>query len=239
MPGPPPNCVTCKFPTDDEIRIAPTMDFVAEEDWVGIGCATCHQVEGDTVYAAGNAWLNPLSNEYMTVATPNELCAMCHVDSTGVSATGGRGVDHKIVLGGSAHKNWAATMGERRPEYCTDCHDPHTQEPQGCVECHNDVPELDTHIKGFNDAHLDVVSCIACHDASGAAVGPHPDEAMEGIWTTVEYGMSRSGDPTVTAIVSHSQQWLVACDRCHYADNEWDLSVLTAAGEVPEPEEAE
>jgi len=225
-PGPPPNCVTCKFPTDDEIRMSPTMDFVSREDWVGIGCSTCHEVEGDTINATRIAWLAPLTDEYVAVATPNELCEMCHVDSTGTSAGGG--TDRAIILGGSAHNNWAATTGEPRPEYCTDCHDPHTQEPQGCVDCHEDVLELDTHIKGFNAVHLDTVSCIACHDASGAEVGPHPDEAMGGVWTTIESSVGRSGELSVTAIVSHSVKWEVACDRCHYADNEWGLTVLTA-----------
>ena len=78
------------------------------------------------------------------------------------------------------------------------------------------------------------MQCIACHDASGAAVGPHPDEAMGGVWTTLEKSVSRSGEPTVTAIVSHSVQWQVSCDRCHYADNEWGLIVLNADGTAPE-----
>ncbi len=53
----PPNCVTCKFPTDAELRIASTMDFVEEEDWVGITCESCHQMENGVV-VPGLAWLN-------------------------------------------------------------------------------------------------------------------------------------------------------------------------------------
>lgn len=233
-PGPPPNCITCKFPTDPELRIAPTMDFVSREDWVGIACSTCHVVEGDMIDATSIAWFNPIAEEYEPVATANELCGKCHTNSTGVSETGGRGVDHEIILGGSAHRNWAATIEGRRPDYCSDCHDPHTQQPMACMDCHGEVAELDTHIKGMNAIHLEKVQCIACHDASGAAVGPHPDEAMGGVWTTLEKGVSRSGEPTVTPIVSHSVQWEVSCDRCHYADNEWGLIVLNADGTVPE-----
>ena len=55
-----PNCVTCKFATDAELRIAPTfaeggMDLVTEEQWVGIPCAQCHEVDelSDTARGAG------------------------------------------------------------------------------------------------------------------------------------------------------------------------------------------
>lgn len=225
MPGPPPNCITCKFPQDPEIRMAPTMDFVAEEDWVGIDCATCHRVEGDMIETTSNAWLNPISEEYIPVSTSNELCLMCHTNSTGVSQTGGRGVDHEIVLGGSAHRNWAATIGGRRPDHCADCHDPHTQQPMGCVDCHSDVADVEVHA-----LHLDQVTCVACHDASGAEVGPNPMEETGGAWTTIETGMSRSGEMTVAPIVSHSVQWLVECDRCHFADNAAGLVELDATG---------
>lgn len=236
-PGESPNCITCHFAHEDEMRVAETMDFVAEEDWVGINCDTCHVVDGDLINATEIAWFNPIREEYEPVANTNELCEQCHVNSKGVSETGGRGVDHEVVLGGSAHSNWAATTGQRRPDLCSDCHDPHTQQPMACVDCHEDVLELETHVgEDLGPVHLESVSCIACHDASGSAVGPNPDEAMDGMWTTIEIGVSRRGDPTVEPIVSHSVQWQVSCDRCHFADNEWDLDVLTAEGEVPSAE---
>jgi hypothetical protein len=228
--------VTCKFPTDEEVRMASTMDFVEEEDWVGINCETCHQMT-EGVARPGIAWLNVLTMEYETVNTPNELCGRCHADTQGVSATGGRGVTHQIVLGGSAHLEWAGELPQvDRPNYCSDCHNPHTGEPKGCVDCHADVLELETHIKGLNDVHENV-HCMACHDASGMEVGPHPDEEMGGLWTTLVSSVSRSGEPTVEAVKSHSIQWEVACDRCHFEENPWDLTVLTAEGEIPESEE--
>ncbi len=234
-PGPPPNCITCHFAHEAEMRIAETMDFVPEEEWVGIYCDTCHVVDGDRIDTTRIVWFNPIAEEYIPMATPNQLCEQCHVNSTGVSETGGRGVDHAIILGGSAHSNWAATIGERRPDYCSDCHDPHTQQPKACVDCHAEVLELPTHVgEDLGSVHVESVSCIACHDASGADVAPHPDEAMGGMWTTVETSISRSGDVSVVPIVSHSVQWLVACDRCHFADNPWELDVLTAEGEVPD-----
>ncbi|MBN2044775.1 MAG: cytochrome c3 family protein [Anaerolineales bacterium] len=231
----PPNCVTCKFPTDAELRIASTMDFVSEEDWVGINCETCHVVE-DGVVQEGIAWLSPLTGEYLAANTPNELCTKCHLTSQGVSATGGRGVTHEIYLGGSAHKNWAGiTNTERRPEYCSDCHDPHTQEPIACTGCHT-IDETD-HAMGFYPAMAETVTCMACHEASGMDVGPHPDEAMGGIWVPVVSEMSRSGQLTTSAVVSHSIQWQVSCNRCHFEENPWELPVLTENGQIPEPAE--
>jgi len=224
-PAPPPNCVTCKFPMDPELRIAPTMDFVEEADWVGITCATCHVVDGDMINTTSNAWLNPIAEEYEPVATTNALCGKCHTNSTGVSETGGRGVDHEIILGGSAHRNWAATIGAHRPDQCSDCHNPHTQQPAACTDCHTDVGEIEVH-----QMHGEKVTCVACHDASGAQVGPHPDEAAGGVWTTILTEMSRSGEMTTTPIITHSLQWQVTCDRCHFVDNPAGLTVLDASG---------
>jgi len=82
----------------------------------------------------------------------------------------------------------------------------------------------------------DTLTCMACHEASGMDVGPHPDEAMGGIWVPTLTEVGRGG-LTTTAIISHSVQWDVACDRCHFEENPWELTVLTADGEIPEPPE--
>ena len=83
---------------------------------------------------------------------------------------------------------------------------------------------------------VEKVSCIACHDASGADVGPHPSDPENEQWTTQLTEMGRSG-PTTSAIISHSIQHEVLCDRCHFDGNTWELPVLTADGEIPEPAE--
>jgi hypothetical protein len=234
QPGPPPNCITCKFPTDAELRIAPTMDFVSEEDWVGISCETCH-LTVDGILQSDLAWFNPLTREDEPVNTPNELCTKCHLTTAGVRASGGRGVTHEIVLGGSAHANWAGALPQVwRPQYCSDCHNPHTTEPKQCVDCHEGVLTLDKHMKGTAEAHVDL-SCLACHDASGMQVGPHPDPNQNGVWTTLVSSVSRSGDVVTAYEKSHSVQWQVDCSRCHYAENPWELEVLTPAGTVPAP----
>lgn len=232
--GPPPNCISCKFPTDAEVRDAsPFNVFVSEEDWVGIPCETCHSFDGETI--TGLAWLNTVTGEHEPVNTPNELCTKCHVTTSGVQVTSGSGVTHGIVLGGSAHLNFAGEWPQtERPQYCSDCHEPMSTEPMACVDCHTAVLALDTHIMGTNSVHTNV-SCMACHDAEGYDVGPHPDEAMGGLWVTQQTTIGRGG-PTTSAIVSHSPQWQVSCDRCHFEGNTWELIVLTADGEVPEAE---
>jgi len=235
-PDKPPNCITCKFPTDDEIRMATTMEFVEEEDWVGINCETCHIVENGVV-TEGNYWLNPLTDEYEEIAISNQLCTKCHLNSKGVSATGGRGVEHEIYLGGSAHKNWAGLLDTKhRPDQCTDCHDPHSQQPKQCEDCHEGPLDLHADVTGFAVMY-EKVTCMACHDATGLDVGPLPDsEEFGDLFVTQETSMGRSG-PTTEFVLSHSPQWQVSCDRCHFEENPWDLTVLTADGEIPEPEE--
>jgi hypothetical protein len=174
------------------------------------------------------AWLNPISLEYEEVNTPTELCEMCHVSTVGGSfgrVAGTRGID----LGGSAHIKYAGTLGDTPPQYCSDCHDPHSQEMMTCEDCHSGVRTSGTHMKGYNAVMLDKVSCMACHDASGADVGPHPEDE-DGLWTTTETTTGR-GPPSTNAIVSHSIQWKVDCDRCHSKENAYGLSTLDSAGD--------
>lgn len=229
--GPPPSCMTCKFPTDDEMRHAEGNPFVPEEEWVGIQCDTCHRTE-EGVVLEGNAWLNPVTMEYQDVNTPTELCEKCHVTTTGNAF--GSGVEHKITLGGSAHLNYGGFLGETPPPtYCSDCHDPHTGEPKNCEDCHT-IAEAD-HAKGKYGV-MKIVSCMACHDADGYDVGPHPDEEMGGIWVPQETTQGRGG-PSTDAVISHSIVYEVSCDRCHFEENPWELTVYTADGEIPEPEE--
>jgi hypothetical protein len=231
--GPPPSCFTCKFPTDEEIRIAEGNPLVLEEDWVGIPCMTCHVVD-DNGIAGENAWFNPIKEEYQAVNTPTELCEKCHVTTTGNAF--GSAVDHQITLGGSAHLNYGGFLGETLPPtYCSDCHNPHSTEPLQCEDCHASVLTSDTHMNGLNAIMLDKLTCLACHDASGLDVGPPPDDA-EGKWVTQQTTMGRGG-PSTDVLISHSIVYEVACDRCHFAENPWELTHLTAEGEIPEPEE--
>lgn len=207
--------------------------MISEEDWVGISCNQCHEVdENGTVISV--AWLNPISMDYHDVNTPTELCEKCHVTTTGNSF--GSAVDHKITLGGSAHLNYGGFIGENPPpQYCTDCHDPHSTEPLACNDCH-DVESSETH--ATVNIMLDKVSCMACHDAGGYDVGPHPVDPENELWTTQLTEMGRSG-PSTSVIVSHSIVHEVLCTRCHFEENTWGLTVLTEDGQIPVPEEGE
>ena len=231
--GRPPNCVSCKFP-GQEMTVGDGNVLIPEEDWYAIPCESCHVMENG--YAGEIAWLNPIKMEYESVATSTELCEKCHVTTTGNAF--GSAVDHRVNLGGSAHLNYGGFLGEEAPPtYCTDCHDPHTTDPLQCVDCHAEDIEKAEHAFGSYALMRDTVTCMACHDASGADVGPHPDEDID-LWTPILTEMGRSG-PTTSAIVSHSIVYEVTCDRCHYEGNPYDLTVREADGSIPDPSEDE
>jgi len=227
--GKPPNCVSCKFPGQD-MTVGDGNVLIEEADWNAIPCESCHVMVGD--FAAEIAWLNPISMEYVAVSNTTELCEKCHVTTTGNAF--GSGVDHKITLGGSAHLNYGGFIGEEAPPtYCTDCHDPHTAEPKQCVDCHAEAIETAEHANGAYGEMRDTVTCIACHDAFGYDVGPNPAEDID-LWTTTLTTVGRGG-PSTSAVISHSIVHEVACDRCHFEENLWELTVRTAAGEIPPP----
>jgi hypothetical protein len=229
-----PNCVTCKFPTDKELRIAPSfaeggMDLVTEDQWVGIPCAQCHVVDENGIANPELAWLAPISLTYEEINIPNELCEKCHTNAAGAKvSSAGLSANHEVILGGSAHLNYAGEWPQAdRPKYCTDCHNAHTGETKQCVDCHTDTADTHTRVS----AMMDKVTCMACHDASKSQVG----FAVEGgPFTTILTSPGRGGGPaTVSAVVSHSVVYMVSCNRCHYENNPWGLTVLTAAGQVP------
>ena len=230
----PPNCVTCKFPFDAELRIAPSfaeggMDLVTEEQWVGITCAQCHEVDENGTASAELAWLAPITLTYETLNSPNELCTKCHATPSGTQAgSQGLSADHLITLGGSAHLNYSGEWPQAdRPQYCTDCHNAHSGETTQCVDCHTNTADSHTKVAPM----MGTVTCMACHDASGASVG----RAGEGgDFTTILTSPGRGGGPdTVSEIISHSIVYQVACNRCHFEGNPWELTVLTASGGVP------
>jgi hypothetical protein len=214
----------------EEITVGDGNVLIEEEDWFAIPCETCHvMVDG---FATELAYLNPITMEYKAVSNSTELCEQCHVTTTGNAF--GSGVDHKITFGGSAHLNYGGFIGEEAPPtYCVDCHDAHTTEPKQCIDCHEDDIATAEHAGGAYGVMKDTVTCMACHDASGADVGPNPAEDID-LWTTTLTTVGRGG-PSTDAIVSHSIVFTVACDRCHFEGNAWELTVRTADGEIPPP----
>jgi hypothetical protein len=230
FPGISPNCIACKFPFDPAVREVESMDFVEEADWANITCENCHELE-DGISNGEMAWLDVSTMTYVDVNTSTELCEMCHNNAPtfmGGGEVAQAGASHKIEILGTAHSLVGYSLGDR-PRYCADCHDPHSTEPAMCEDCH-DVASSDTHILGKN-FHLGFVTCMACHDSSGADVGPHPDEDND-FWVTSVTSMGRGG-PSTDVVVSHSITRAVSCDRCHSEGNKNGLTEYTAEGEIP------
>lgn len=234
-PGRPPNCFSCKFPQDAEVRVANGNDLIPQEEWVGIPCSTCHVVNGNGIASSEIAWQNPITDAYVAVNNSTELCEKCHTTTT--NNLFGSAVSHKIAFG-SAHLYYAGYTEDSNPppQYCTDCHDPHSLVAKTCEDCHT-IDEA-THAKNSYASMKDTVTCMACHDASAAfapagvsyGVGPFGENS---VWVPVDATLSQ-GEPANTPIVSHAIQGEVVCTLCHSAGNAYGLVVLTAAG-APAP----
>ena len=219
--GKPPNCFSCKFPTDKEVRISPLAPLIQEADWKKVDCAVCHRVTTANVVDPALVVWNNGTKAYDAVTAPSDLCGKCHVDSLG-------GSRHMIRLGGGAHSNQIGQT-KQRPEECTDCHDPHSMKAD-CKQCHAAAFAADKKIQGHDAAHAKV-TCTACHDASGMKAAPV--EAKGGLWLSVGISVT-AGRESATPAYSHYFARAVDCVRCHYANNPWKLSNL-APTPVPSP----
>jgi hypothetical protein len=194
----PPNCVSCKFPTDATVRVAKSNPFVAQSDWRNIGCEICHPMQGGLADKE-IAWFNKATGKYEPAPNVNALCEKCHMDTDVLH--------HRIDLGRSAH------VGHQ----CTQCHNPHSSKAS-CVssQCHATL----TKVSGHDAAHAQV-SCAACHDASQLQVGLDNNTKIWMTWQTTQV----AGMKTTSPMVSHNLQKPVDCARCHFRDNPWNLSV--------------
>ena len=202
----PESCFVCKF----ELEKPPS--YIQEEAWVSIPCKVCHEVDKKGEVQPEYSWLEIAAlEEYASVATPTELCMMCHAPMNVP--------EHGIVQVGGVHEG----------KECTECHDAHdTTATCGSGDCHDGVVEPDAQVTGHDEDHKDV-SCVACHDAAGMEVGP--SEAL-GYWITFapwsyETVISETETHTETGIVAFTSHNLIldaSCERCHFADNPWGLS---------------
>lgn len=200
----PESCFVCKFELEDP------PPFIPEASWDHVPCKICHRIDRDDNVQPEIAWLEiPVLEEYADVSSPTELCLKCH---TPVDVP-----QHGNVELVSAHADYQ----------CTDCHQAH-QATATCVSeaCHSDVIEPVEPIPGHDADHQSVL-CVACHDGSGMQVGP--DEGS-GLWTTFAVSGSEESGLDRFTFTSHDIVLESNCNRCHYADNPWGLSV-----EVLEP----
>jgi hypothetical protein len=142
---PPPNCVSCKFPNEEEVRIAESNPLIPEEDWKGISCDVCHQMEIAST-DMGIAWRDAVTGYSESVASPTELCEKCHHDTDVLQ--------YKMDLGSHTHTDFT----------CVDCHEPHsTRASCGNVGCHDDVVAV---MAIYNPTHLGITDnavCVSCH----------------------------------------------------------------------------
>jgi len=197
----PESCFTCKF----EVKDPPA--YISEDEWEGIPCKVCHQLDKKDNVQAEISWLEIAAlDEYTSVATPTELCMKCH---------GQMNVpEHATVQVGGAHEGYE----------CTECHNAHDATAScGTSDCHADVIEPDTPIKGHDQDHINV-SCAACHDAGGLEVGPNEEL---GYWITYlpwTYETENDTETGIVAFTSHNLVLEASCERCHFADNPWGLS---------------
>jgi len=197
---PPPNCVSCKFPSESTPRSAKGNPLVAQADWKNIGCEICHLVSDGHV-EPDIMWLDVVTGYHETVTSTTALCEKCHTDTPAIR--------HKRTMTGGAHLGFT----------CTTCHDPHsTRASCTTAACHPTVLSAPSAIPGHDRAHASV-ACVACHDAAGLQVGPQPDGRWI-TWRTTEL----LGQKSTAPYQSHSIQRVVDCTRCHYPQNPWGLS---------------
>jgi hypothetical protein len=132
---------------------------------------------------------------------------------------------HKMQLGGNAHTNQIG-LAAARPQFCTDCHDPHST-AASCANCHKTLSTA----AGHDAAHKNV-ACTACHDASGLKSAPNANGQWVSFRTTIS---ASSGRASESAIVSHALQKAVDCTRCHYNNNPAKLRSFVTPTATPAP----
>jgi hypothetical protein len=222
VPGKPPNCMSCKFPTDKEVRIATTNALIPAADWKMVGCYVCHETKGTVVDAKIAIWNNG-TGKYDQVTSTTDLCEKCHADSIGGSM-------HKINLGGGAHSNQIGQIVQR-PEACTDCHDPHSMKAD-CKKCHADsFPPAKTTTAGHDAAHANV-TCVGCHNSlPELRVDKVPGTNLI---STGTFGSGMGGGPPAfTPAYSHEFKKAVVCTVCHFDNNPLKLRSLVTPTPAP------
>ena len=199
---PPPNCVSCKFANDPEVRVAEHNRLVPESEWKSIGCEVCHQtVDGEML--PGMTWWDQDTGQYHVIDSSDALCGKCHADTETLR--------HRRDLGEFAHRGFT----------CVNCHDPHSASANcTAVGCHEGLASAATPPAGHDSAHAQV-ACVACHDASGLEAGLDKATGAWITWRTTELLGRKSTNP----YLSHSLQRQVDCARCHFAGNGWGLPV--------------
>ena len=253
--GDPPNCVSCKFPHEPEPRIAEANPLVLEEEWKSIGCEVCHlNNEGiidaqivwhDPVANNHSIFQDPtelcemchLDNETLrhkremgSAAHVGFTCISCHDAHSTAANCGADGCHVDVVesrdLPSDEH------IGIQSKVECLVCHEAGMQvhnmainksEEDDCLQCHSDLKQLSSAdiAPVYHSLIHAEVNCVVCHDASGYEVGI---DEMTDEWVVFR-SVELLGRVSVKPYQSHDLQQQVSCNRCHFVDNPWELSV--------------
>jgi hypothetical protein len=198
--------------TDNSLAEVVTVDSDTQITTTALVARPSDQVESDLTWAEGDKY-----HIYEGPLLPG-------------SAFDGSG--RGITVRGSAHANGIGTLpADMAPEYCSDCHDPHSLEAD-CTSCHTSLPAAVGHI-----ASMDQVTCIACHNGDpeldGLGWADLDEDEVEGSAGDLFMpgGLApESGAPGAPMVFTPSiTHWIdrtaLNCNDCHYTDNEWGLSV--------------
>lgn len=114
-PGRAPNCISCKFPFDKEVRRAPENPLIEEANWKPIGCETCHTDVGPFRYGVD---MGKGAHSAMTCTTCHDahattascLSAGCHA-GVDKAATAGHDAAHAAVRCVACHDGSGMKVG--------------------------------------------------------------------------------------------------------------------------------
>jgi hypothetical protein len=236
----PPNCVSCKFEFEASPRIAKGNSLVTRENWQSIRCDVCHAVSKG-IASSEIAWWDQATGEYEAVASSTALCEKCHADTEVLR--------HRRDLGNAAHAGFRCTNCHDAHSTTTSCtqagchtdigqaagqatppatpsvgHQAGSQGFCGGPQCHASATAAAQGTRLMHDGIHAVVTCVACHDASGLEVGPLEDGSAWVTWRKTELLGRENNEP----YQSHAITRQVDCLRCHNAGNPWGLVELAA-----------
>lgn len=231
-------CARCHSPLNGNPRATrDTAALVSTGEWQNISCVVCHEANG-TEFLTTISWWDLETRQNQSVANGTELCEKCHRDDDEFH--------YQVNLGNSVHANFGCTAchdPHSATASCTrsGCHNqirPENSLPPGTptggvhpnsaafcggANCHPAATQAALSSTSIHGAVHASVSCIACHDASGAEVGPSIDL---GTWMPFQ-SIEKEGKQYQLPFQSHAIQRTVDCSRCHFEGNRWGLPVVT------------
>lgn len=227
-------CARCHSPLNwDPASSSGAQQVVSKSEWKSIPCTVCHEQNGNNISGTVSFW-DQGTKQYEQVKSSSDLCIQCHTDEENHNAL--------IKMGTGAHMNFdCVTCHEPHSlkASCSNagCHQnirpesslpPSTptggQHPAnaafcGGASCHPAATQAAASNTSIHGAVHASVSCIACHDASGMAVGPSPERGAWITFATAEPGGMQTSGPAM----SHDIQASADCARCHFEGNTWNL----------------